>query len=323
MSVSTVNKRVLRDINVGRINLEKEFGILLQPEEKDYYRVHFVFPGPEDTPYQGGLYHGMIRLNPAHPNAPPNIHMVTPSGRFQHESCPIPGDSRGLCTTTSSFHPETWNMLNDLEKVIKGLLSLMCEPFDGAIGSLDTTDNHKRSLALKSHLAIMNDKVIKELFPELHQKLMNGTYVPVNLTALTVAKPVEQKKIEAAKQIESTESTDSSEDCSDSSEYFSSGSSEKSSSSSLSESSDGSSSDSSEESQEKPVKKSTKNPAKKPVKTSTKKPTEKPVKKPAKKSTEKSVKKPSKKPSEKSTKKSSEKSVKKASEKSTKKPSKK
>lgn len=180
--MTSVNKRVLKDITEGRVCLKKEFGIYLEPEESNFYRVHFVLPGPSGTPFEGGLYHGMIRLNENHPHAPPNIHMITPNGRFVAESCPIPNGSRGICTTTSSFHPETWTPMNNLETIIKGFVSLMCDPYEGGVGGISSTQEQMKKLAKDSIKNLINDKLVKELFPDLYQNLVNGTYQNKNQT---------------------------------------------------------------------------------------------------------------------------------------------
>lgn len=133
--MSSVNKRVIKDIQDGIKNLKSEFGIRIAPEESNMYRVHFILPGPEDTPFEGGLYHGMIRLSDNHPHNAPNIHMITPSGRFIPEPCPIPSTSRGICTTATAFHPDTWTPMNNIETVLKGFISLMCDPYEGGIGN--------------------------------------------------------------------------------------------------------------------------------------------------------------------------------------------
>lgn len=39
--------------------------------------------GPDDSPYAGGEYHGVLQFTPNYPFAPPGIKMFTPSGRFQ------------------------------------------------------------------------------------------------------------------------------------------------------------------------------------------------------------------------------------------------
>src|SRR5271154_4295825 len=162
----SIHKRVLKDINEGRINLQKEFGIHIAPEESDFYRIHFILPGPEDTPYEGGLYHGMIRLNPQHPLKPPNIHMITPNGRFKAEQYPIPATSRGICTTSTAFHPESWTPLSTIETILKGFVSLMCDKYDGmSKGGIGSTIKETKNFATNSITRLKEDVVVQELFP--------------------------------------------------------------------------------------------------------------------------------------------------------------
>ncbi|AVL94596.1 enzyme E2 [Moumouvirus australiensis] len=187
----TVNKRVLKDINEGMKNLKEEFGIYIAPEENDYYKVHFIIPGPEDTSFEGGLYHGMIRLNNDHPLRAPNIHMVTPNGRFEVEKCPIPPTSRGICTTATAFHPESWTPVNNIESVLKGFISLMCDPYDGGIGSIQSSPIKIKQLAKESINHLKSDPIVKELFHELYDQITNGEYIPVKLSKL---KPLDIKK---------------------------------------------------------------------------------------------------------------------------------
>ena len=58
-------------------------GIWAAPSERDILKWEFVLCGSEDTPYEGGLYHGRLVFPPSFPMAPPAIQMVTPSGRFE------------------------------------------------------------------------------------------------------------------------------------------------------------------------------------------------------------------------------------------------
>ena len=44
---------------------------------------HYVVTGPEETPYEGGLYHGKLVFPREFPFKPPSIYMITPSGRFK------------------------------------------------------------------------------------------------------------------------------------------------------------------------------------------------------------------------------------------------
>jgi ubiquitin-protein ligase len=174
---NNVNRRVLKDINDGRINLMNEFGIWIANEENNFFRVHFVIPGPPDTPLDGGIYHGMIRLNDEHPRKPPNIYMITPNGRFNVESNPVPESSRGICTTFSSFHPETWTPIHNIESVIKGFVSLMADTHDLGIGAVHgSSDDLMKKYANESKTHLLNDIVVNNLFPDLCEQLKNQSY---------------------------------------------------------------------------------------------------------------------------------------------------
>ena len=82
-----------------------------------YCYSHFVFIGPEGTPYEGGFFHGMLCCCPEYPFKPPSIFMITPTGRFSY-------DVR-LCFTTRAYHPEEWNPAWTVGSILTALLSFM------------------------------------------------------------------------------------------------------------------------------------------------------------------------------------------------------
>lgn len=307
MSVYTqVNKRVIKDITNGQVNLKKDHQILISPEPENMFNVHFILPGPEDTPYEGGLYHGMIRLNLQHPVKAPNIHMFTPTGRFVAEGYPLSSGSRGICTTATSFHPETWTPINNLETVMIGFLSLMCDPDDRHVGGVHTTNEQKKMYAKASHQTLMASSVVKDLFTDLHESLVNGTYQPVKLSEISKRRSSEKCAKKLKKHCKTTKKP-------------------------IKEESTDEETDESSEEIKKPVKKPVKKPAKKP----TKKTVKKPVKEESseeesseeesdddtnEESSEEEIKKPRKKPVKKPVKKSVKKPVKKSVKKSCKKP---
>jgi ubiquitin-protein ligase len=194
---STVNKRVLKDITDGTKNLKAEFGIYLAPEENNYYHVHFVLPGPIDTVYEGGLYHGMIRLNNNHPMGPPNVYMMTPSGRFVPDSYPISPSNRGICFSYSAFHPELWSPVLNIETIIKGLVSFMCDDKDGGMNSiLGTPDEKRKQMAKESHKLLIKEPIVQTLFPELCVEIANKTYVPFKIGTNISSEPEKSKTVE-------------------------------------------------------------------------------------------------------------------------------
>jgi ubiquitin-protein ligase len=172
--MTTPNKRVLRDILVASTNMPKDHGIFIAPEDDNMYKVHFLFPGPPDTSYFGGLYHGMLLLNSRHPMGPPNIYMLSPSGRFNVEKWPVSPNSRGICTTHTSFHPEHWSPTITIETVILGFISLMCDSSDTGVGALNNSESQRRTIALNSQNFLVTDHSFNNFFPEICIQLNNG-----------------------------------------------------------------------------------------------------------------------------------------------------
>lgn len=157
-------KRVLRDIEVGRANLPK-LGMHIAPLEENLRDIHFLMPGPTETPYAGGLYHGLLRLSDDHPSRPVTLHMFTPSGRFVVSDQPVPKTSRGICTTNTVYHENSWTPLNTIENVLIGFQSFMAEDPDCGIGSIKDSKEKRQKFATASleHLK-KHDQVACSMF---------------------------------------------------------------------------------------------------------------------------------------------------------------
>lgn len=82
-----------------------------------YFFRHYVVCGPENTPYEGGYYHGKLVFPREFPFKPPSIYMITPNGRFK--------TNKKLCLSISDFHPDTWNPAWSVSTILTGLLSFM------------------------------------------------------------------------------------------------------------------------------------------------------------------------------------------------------
>ena len=48
-----------------------------QPVEDNLFEWHFSVRGPEDSDFEGGVYHGRIILPPEYPMKPPSIMLLT------------------------------------------------------------------------------------------------------------------------------------------------------------------------------------------------------------------------------------------------------
>ena len=134
-------KRILKEVNRLQKNPTTPFKIRLQ--EDNIYRVHASFLGPADTPFERGIYHTVIELPPNFPLSPPDIYIMTPSGRF------VPNSK--ICTTFSSFHEETWSPgAWTIESMIIALASHFSDDADGAVGSMNSSDVAKARYAEQS-----------------------------------------------------------------------------------------------------------------------------------------------------------------------------
>jgi len=131
--------------------------ITAEPLPSNILEWHYVVTGPETTPYEGGYYHGKLVFPKEFPFKPPSIYMITPNGRFKTNT--------RLCLSISDFHPDTWNPAWSVSTILTGLLSFMNEK-SPTMGSIDTTDYDKRSLAFNSLEFNLRNRQFCELFPD-------------------------------------------------------------------------------------------------------------------------------------------------------------
>ncbi|XP_076684583.1 ubiquitin-conjugating enzyme E2 J2 isoform X1 [Andrena cerasifolii] len=131
--------------------------VLAEPVPSNILEWHYVMKGPEETPYEGGYYHGKLIFPGEFPFQPPSIYMNTPNGRFKVNT--------RLCLSISDFHPDTWNPTWSVSSILLGLLSFMIEK-SPTLGGIYTTDYEKRQLAAQSLEFNLKDKMFCELFPD-------------------------------------------------------------------------------------------------------------------------------------------------------------
>lgn len=132
--------------------------VVAEPVPANILEWHYVVTGPENTPYEGGLYHGKLVFPREFPFKPPSIYMITPNGRFKTNT--------RLCLSISDFHPDTWNPAWSVSTILTGLLSFMIEK-SPTLGSIESSEYEKRQLAGQSLDFNLQDKVFCELFPDM------------------------------------------------------------------------------------------------------------------------------------------------------------
>lgn len=109
--------------------------------ESNLFEWHFTIRGAPDSPFSGGLYHGRIVLPEDYPKKPPDIYMLTPSGRFQV--------GEKICLSNTSFHKESWSPVWNIQMMLKALIAFFPTDSNG-VGALQYTDEQKKQLALAS-----------------------------------------------------------------------------------------------------------------------------------------------------------------------------
>lgn len=138
--------------------------VIAEPLASNILEWHYVVIGPEQSPYEGGYYHGKLVFPMEYPFRPPSIYMITPSGRFKTNT--------RLCLSISDFHPDTWNPAWSVATILTGLLSFMLEK-SPTFGSIETSDYEKRQLAQQSLSYNIKNKTFCELFPDTTEEIQN------------------------------------------------------------------------------------------------------------------------------------------------------
>jgi ubiquitin-conjugating enzyme E2 J1 len=135
-------------------------------------RWHFTIRGPPDSDFQGGRYHGRILLPSQYPFKPPDIVMLTPSGRFETH--------KKICLSISSFHPKNWQPSWSIRTVLTALIAFFPTPGNGAIGSLEYSSHERKEYALRSnaYTCELCGKSNLELLPDLAEGVSERAGMP-------------------------------------------------------------------------------------------------------------------------------------------------
>ncbi|OAF63822.1 hypothetical protein A3Q56_08469 [Intoshia linei] len=126
-------------------------------EENNILNWHYVFTGSSDSPYEGRIYHRMLRFPTHYPFSPPSIFILTPNGRFEL--------NKRNCLSVSDYHPDTWNPSWCVSTILIGLLSFMLDNVETG-GSINTSDKIKKILAKQSLAFNLQYKMFNTLFPK-------------------------------------------------------------------------------------------------------------------------------------------------------------
>ncbi|KAH7957074.1 ubiquitin-conjugating enzyme E2 Z [Rhipicephalus sanguineus] len=102
-------------------------GVFVEPEENNITNVHAVIVGPDNTPYEGGFFHFVLKCLPDYPARPPLVRfMTTDAGRVRFSPNLY---SSGLVSLSilGTFPGPSWTPDMTLETVLVSIQSLLIE----------------------------------------------------------------------------------------------------------------------------------------------------------------------------------------------------
>ncbi|KAK3809305.1 MAG: UBC-like protein [Benniella sp.] len=137
---SSAVKRIMQEAR--ELVLDPSTDFAAGPLESDIFEWHFTIRGPEETDFEGGLYHGRILLPNNYPFAPPSLMFLTPNGRFEL--------NKKVCLSITGYHPEYWQPAWGIRTVLVAVRGFLPTESKGAIGGLDTSVEARKALAIRS-----------------------------------------------------------------------------------------------------------------------------------------------------------------------------
>eukprot|EP00127_Corallochytrium_limacisporum_P000783 Clim_evm69s25 gene=Clim_evmTU69s25 len=136
--------------------------ITAEPLASNILEWRYCLRGPQDSPFEGGYYHGKIVFPSQYPLKPPSVYILTPNGRFK--------TGTRLCLSNTDFHAESWSPAWDVGSILNGLLSFMLEN-QATTGSIESSKSQKMKLAIESHAHCLKDPLFRDLFPDVIEEI--------------------------------------------------------------------------------------------------------------------------------------------------------
>ncbi|KAK6453842.1 ubiquitin-conjugating enzyme/RWD-like protein [Scheffersomyces xylosifermentans] len=152
-------------------------GITFKPDESNICIWYFLIHGKPGTTYCG-LYLGVIVFPLNFPYQPPEIQMISPTGRFHPRVT--------LCLTISSYHAETWNASWSIQNFMIGFISFMNDDNAVGIGQSHEGKADKELYARHSkHWLYGKCDIFKNLFTDEYE-VLDMIYKHERMTLLSI-----------------------------------------------------------------------------------------------------------------------------------------
>eukprot|EP00127_Corallochytrium_limacisporum_P000252 Clim_evm20s8 gene=Clim_evmTU20s8 len=119
-------------------------GVVAGPvSEEDFFTWEVLIPGPDGTPYEGGLFPATMKFPKDYPMTPPDMKFtcqmwhpnIYKDGRVCISILHPPGDDPLGYELTS----ERWSPVQSIEKVLISVMSMLAEPNDESGANIDAS----------------------------------------------------------------------------------------------------------------------------------------------------------------------------------------
>lgn len=121
---------------------DKSLNFTVVPDTSDILIWYIIFRGSVKTDYEGGQYILKLFFPFDYPLKPPNIEMMTPSGRFEINT--------KICISSTGYHTDEWSPLIGPKEFFIGFESIMNDENEKGIGHIKTSPTNRKKLALES-----------------------------------------------------------------------------------------------------------------------------------------------------------------------------
>ena len=124
-------------------------GVSIDFNEDDIYNWNFILEGPEDTPWEGGMFKGKIQFPENYPFKPPKVQFVTPiyhpniyeDGKVCISILHPPGDDEFGYESAA----ERWRPVHTVNSILMSIITLFADPNDESPANVDAAKDWRNN----------------------------------------------------------------------------------------------------------------------------------------------------------------------------------
>ncbi|KAL7055273.1 hypothetical protein AAHC03_024547 [Spirometra sp. Aus1] len=146
-------------------------GIVAGPvDESNFFEWEALIAGPDDTPFEGGVFASRLTFPADYPLSPPEMRFTSeifhpniyPDGRVCISILHAPGDDP-LGYETSA---ERWSPVQSVEKILLSVVSMLAEPNDESAANVDAAKTWREDRQRFNEMALRSVRLSLGFPPE-------------------------------------------------------------------------------------------------------------------------------------------------------------